>query len=287
MKPLLPKLIAQVKRELIEYKISLVYTPLVLSVLSLLLAIGGAYYVLMFKVDEIPTTTGMHEGILSALYANYALLAGVYFWVLVNYLTSCLYDDRKSKQILFWQSMPVSETWNVIGKLFVVMVFAPVFLVLINLVMAALFTILAFVFKSVVDIEIGMDFPSLGSGHVFIVPFEVGFDNLFGALYLLPFIGYFLLISAWVKRFPFIIALGVPMVLTFIDFLLNQIDLSIGVMSAIKLYANVWRDIYPTLVLQSAYQFQVEHLPVLLISILVGVVFIMASIWLRNNRHEI
>ncbi|MBK8188437.1 MAG: hypothetical protein IPK77_14925 [Cellvibrio sp.] len=279
------KLHAQLKREINEYKISIIYTPIVLSIISLAIAIGTFYYFFIAKLGEVSHIKNLYDAVPMAMYANAGLISGVYFWILINYLTSCLYDDRKSKQILFWRSLPVSEGFNVVGKLIMVMVFAPLFIMLINLVMAILFSALALIAANMTGTP--MEFPELSANHVLVLPFQIAFDNFFGSLYLMPFIGYFLLVSAGVNRFPFVIALGVPMLLTFMDYLLNQIQISIGVMSAIKQYAQLWVDILPAIGLQAEYHFKSEHLAFLLSSIAVGVIFIIASIWLRNNRYEI
>lgn len=279
------KISAQIKREIIEYRVSIVYTPILLSAITLIIAIGAFYYFYIAKLGVVTQIENLYDAVPTAMYANATLILAVYYWIFVNYLTSSLYDDRKTKQILFWKSLPVSESFNLLGKLIMVVVFAPLFIMLINLVMAILFSALALIVANITGAPI--DFPSLGAPHVLVLPFLIAFDNLFGVLYLTPFIGYFLFVSAGVKRFPFVIALGVPMLLTFMDYLLNQIQLSIGVMSAIKWYGKFWVDMFPTFGLQVEYHFKSEHLPFLLSSLAVGAAFVLASIWLRNNRHEI
>ncbi|MEJ0004987.1 MAG: hypothetical protein WDM77_00960 [Steroidobacteraceae bacterium] len=41
------------------------------------------------------------------------------------YAADCLYTERKDRSILFWKSMPVSDTLTVLSKLLVVMVIVP------------------------------------------------------------------------------------------------------------------------------------------------------------------
>ncbi len=107
------KLHAQLKREINEYKISIIYTPIVLSIISLAIAIGTFYYFFIAKLGEVSHIKNLYDAVPMAMYANAGLISGVYFWILINYLTSCLYDDRKSKQILFWRSLPVSSHFAV------------------------------------------------------------------------------------------------------------------------------------------------------------------------------
>src|SRR5450631_2868875 len=55
---------------------------------------------------------------------------GVTFFVVMSvyatwYLLDCLYADRKDRSILFWKSLPLSDTVTVMSKLIVAMVVIP------------------------------------------------------------------------------------------------------------------------------------------------------------------
>jgi len=54
-----------------------------------------------------------------------ALYHFVLFVILFFYLLGSLYDDRKDSSILFWKSLPVSDTQTVLSKLITVMIVAP------------------------------------------------------------------------------------------------------------------------------------------------------------------
>ncbi len=50
----------------------------------------------------------------------YILFSGIMLLAAFSFLLSCLISDRKDGSVLFWKSMPVSETQNVLNKLVVV-----------------------------------------------------------------------------------------------------------------------------------------------------------------------
>jgi ABC-2 type transport system permease protein len=202
-------------------------------------------------------------------------------------LLNSLYDDRKSKQILFWRSMPVSETVNVLMKVFVVAIVAPTFLLCINQMVSLIFAILGSVFFFSVNNSSAVISPAITDVNAFFIPLEIYRDNLLGMLFMLPLIGYFLFVSAISRRFPMAIAFGVPMLLVLIDFLLGRINLTIGVISLLQLYKDMLVDIKSAFVLKEVFELQSDFIKYLVFSFGIGGLLIAASIWLRNNRYEI
>jgi ABC-2 type transport system permease protein len=286
MKNKTTKFIAQFKRELIENKWSLVYTPVIVSLVCIVSMAVFIYYWLFVMRTPLETDLTLNNLALDAMYANCSMIMTLYFLLGINYLTGCLYDDRKNKQILFWRSMPVSETFNVLTKVSIVALFIPVMMLLINLFIAFFSTILGAIYLSSLDASQYITFPEWGSSHVVLVPFRVLVDNLFGMFFIFPFIGYFLLMSALVKRFPLVISIVIPILIGYIDFLLGRIDLTIGVLDLCKDYYVFWLDIAPTFALRQPYEFVLQHLHALLLCLVIGGGMIAASIWLRNNRYE-
>src|ERR1700688_4835450 len=56
---------------------------------------------------------------------------GVTFFVVMNiyatwYLLDCLYADRKDRSVLFWKSLPISDTTTVMSKLATALLVIPV-----------------------------------------------------------------------------------------------------------------------------------------------------------------
>jgi len=250
-------------------------------------AVVFTYYWLFIRNEHLGQTLTLNDIALEYMYTNCSMLMFIYFYVLVNYISSCLYDDRKTKQILFWRSMPVSETMNVLTKVFLVVVLVPTFFLVINEAFIILASIVGSIYLIMLDDSARIVFSPIDNGNAFVVPWIIYRDNLFGMVFILPMIGYLLLVSAWVKRFPVAIAFGIPMFLTFIDYLLGQLDLTIGVMSLVKRYGAILFEIKSTFVLREVFEFQLQFWMPWLISVFIGALFIVISIWLRNNRYEI
>lgn len=281
------KFFAQFKREIIENKWSLVYTPLIVSVVCLLSVAVFIYYWLFIIKQPLEPGTTLNDLAIDVMYTNCAMIMTLYFFLSLNYLSNCLYEDRKNKQILFWRSMPVSETFNTLTKVFVVMLFLPFMVLVINLVMAVVSSAVGGMYLSALGANAAISFPSLDKNHVLILPFEIFKDNMFGVLFIFPFVGYFLLVSALVKRFPLIIALLVPSLIIYIDFLLGKINLTIGVLDLCRRYFYFWQDVGATFILRMPFDFRWDHLGSILLCGIVGGVFIAIAVWLRNNRYEI
>jgi hypothetical protein len=129
----------------------------------------------------------------------------------VNYLVSALYDDRKDRSILFWRSLPVIELEVVASKFVTALVLAPIIYVAISLVLQLVYVLLMMLLvwrleRDPFAVVLGnIDFVSL-----MLDPIS---GWLMTALLVAPAYAYFLLISAFARRSPLIIALAVPIAL--------------------------------------------------------------------------
>jgi hypothetical protein len=283
---LVVKTLAQLKREVLEYRWGLVYIPALLSTLFVIFGSAIAYYFLYVRTEDISLDFTVSRMSMDFMYANCALVMFFYFFILANFLASCLYDDRKSKQILFWKSMPVSETMNVMVKIAVVAIVAPSILLLINTAIALAAIAITYLLTSGLE-NAQFAFAAPDQPNLFVVILQIYRDNLLGMLFLAPFIGYLLVVSAWVRRFPLAIAFGIPMLLAFVDFLLGRVGMTIGIFPLLQIYGDVWAGVKNTFILREVFEFKLHYLVPLLISLTVGGLLVALSIWLRNNRHEI
>jgi ABC-2 type transport system permease protein len=116
-----PVLRTLIRREFWEHR-ALWIAPLSVSALLLLLAIVG-------KVSFDANLAALPEQrrAVFAVFMAYAaipqfLTLGI---IMVMYAGDCLYTERKDRSILFWKSMPVSDTITVLSKALVVMVIVP------------------------------------------------------------------------------------------------------------------------------------------------------------------
>ena len=113
------KLLALLWREVLEHK-NLWRVPLILLGFAVLLRMSWMFGNLTtdFSVpswmESDPTVTSVIDGAMArALDAmNYVVMMAM-FIVSVFYTLSCLYNERQDNSILFWRSLPVSDSLTI------------------------------------------------------------------------------------------------------------------------------------------------------------------------------
>lgn len=149
------------------------------------------------------------------------LFAMILGFVVFFYLLGSLYDDRKDRSILFWKSLPASDTLTIGSKLLSAMIVAP----LIFWVIYVITHVVIMLLFSIVIMTLGENpwtlMLSLGS------PFKVWglvLASWFAqAIWALPLYGWLMLVSSFAPRIPLLFAILPPVVLgvleLWIDFL--------------------------------------------------------------------
>jgi len=210
--------LALLKRELWEHR-SIYVTPIAISsivtlgVLAMLVFASGYAAQLDIAIFGAQNIAGDAE--------RKAALTGFFIgtsWVFVIalailtvfYCLDSLYAERKDKSILFWRSLPVTDAETVISKLLTALLVIPAATMigiiathLVNLVITSIWVSMK-----------GADASVLIWGSVSLI------DNWLAAfivvlasgIWMSPFIGWFLLVSAYAKRSPLLIAF-MPLVL--------------------------------------------------------------------------
>lgn len=324
-------IVTQVKRELWENKVSFIYTPVIVTVLILVLATLAAIYSsgklsdhsvhLNFSsaqpengfhvpdqsaqnnaqsaaaenhrqpfniLDSITKESGaFNSAVIGIMYANCSMLYLIFFIVLITYALRCLFDDRKNKDILFWRSLPVSETTNVLIKLAMILLVGPIIMLALNY----LTTFVAFLVCLIVLVAHGVDFSYLLSsvvkGGAFFIPLQIFYELVFSLLMCLPVIGFAFLASAFAKKTPFFTFVS-PVLLVLADKVLDSaFGFNIGIIDSLSIYGKALVQVKDAFMLQHLMSFNLSMAVPFVLSVLVGSVFIAGAIWLRNNRYEI
>jgi ABC-2 type transport system permease protein len=133
-----------------------------------------------------------------ALFALGALFFAVMSIYSCWYLLECLYADRKDRSVLFWKSMPISDTATVLSKLFVGLIAIPA----VYLAAADLATLLMAVILSVrISLGGALSQPAFWQ-PAFWLQLQVlwVYAILTAAIWFLPICGWLLVVSAWAKR---------------------------------------------------------------------------------------
>ena len=219
--------------------------------------------------------------VLNMLHVLFLLLLLI---VSVNYALSCLYQDRKDRSILFWKSLPVSEWQEVLCKLLVVALLAPL-----AYLAASILTQLAYVLLAMLLVW------SLDAGESAVVLENIQFIPLFSnqiggliiwTLWTLPVYAWLLVASASARRSPFMFAFGIPIALILVEkvfigsnilaaAIFNHLPHLVGDddTASMGMYMNgpVWSGL--------------DYLGMVL-GLGVTAIFATAAVWLRRHRFE-
>lgn len=197
------------RRELWEHR-SLYMTPMVVGGLIVLavtifLITAGLLKGIGFErlvqgltaTGEVGSATGFGVLIMApAVVLSIALSVTVFFYSL-----DALYAERKDRSILFWRSLPLTDTETVVSKLVTAVVVAP----LITFAVLCATQLAILVVSTVVIWVGGGDASELVWGPVPVLQI-IGlslYTLVASSLWSLPFIAWFLLCSAFVKKGPF------------------------------------------------------------------------------------
>jgi ABC-2 type transport system permease protein len=131
--------------------------------------------------------------------------------VVFFYLLGSLFDDRKDRSILFWKSLPASDTLTMASKLLAAMVLAPV----IFWVIYVLTHIIIMLIFSVVVLSLGENPWTLllGLGSPFKGWSMVLISYLAQSIWALPLYGWLMLVSSFAPRMPLLFAILPPVVI--------------------------------------------------------------------------
>ena len=226
------RLIALIRREYWENKGAFRTTPLV---------IGGIY--IAFLLMSIFTTTHIDsdlytfreavrvmgeqpEALRGSIMYNGMLGSSVLFTVVMSfvvffYLLGALYDDRKDRSILFWKSLPASDTLTILSKLITAMVLAPLTFLIVMILTHIIMALIGSLMVLSADANPWTLFLSV------VNPFKawamIAASWFAQSIWALPVYGWLLLVSAFAPRVPLLFATLPPLVFailqTWIEFL--------------------------------------------------------------------
>jgi ABC-2 type transport system permease protein len=131
--------------------------------------------------------------------------------VVFFYLLDCLYAERRDRSILFWKSLPISDSRVVLSKLAVAMVVVPLGVILLAAVVQLLIGLMVWLrFHGSPLMAHLPDWSLITWAKSLIVSLLIGFT---GVLWYAPIAGYLLLMSSWARRNVFLWAVLPPVAL--------------------------------------------------------------------------
>jgi ABC-2 type transport system permease protein len=137
------------------------------------------------------------------------------FIVTIFYCLDALHGERRDRSILFWKSLPVSDLTTVFSKISIPLVVMPLLTFTITVAMQLIMLLLS----SAVLLASGLNVATLWT-HLSL--FQTWLMLLYHlvtihALWYAPIWGWFLLISAWARRAPFLWAVLPPLVVGVVE----------------------------------------------------------------------
>jgi ABC-2 type transport system permease protein len=146
-------------------------------------------------------------GLDMVMYSSTMIMGIVLGFVVFFYCLGALYDDRRDRSILFWKSLPISDTATVLSKVIAATIVAPFITVIVGAV-TGLLMLLTF--------ATALSLHGVGVWHLLSLshPLQV-IGNMIGSiplyvLWALPSVGWLMLCSAWARSKPFLWAVALP-----------------------------------------------------------------------------
>ncbi|HET8940442.1 MAG TPA: hypothetical protein VFN13_00445 [Rudaea sp.] len=233
----------------------------------------------------------------------------VLFFVVFFYLLGALYDDRRDRSVLFWKSLPLSDTQTVLSKVAAAMLIAPALAVGAMMALHVGFLVLLSGYALLHGIN---PFPLLWS-PVHLVALWLKLIALIplNAIWALPCVGWLLLCSSYARSKPFLWAIAIPtiagVIVWWID-LMSQLSLPrswfwehIAARALFSIFPGSWVKVSTFRELAHFRDGGVDPLSSMLsmnglrdyfssmdlwLGAVAGIAMIAASIWFRRKRTE-
>lgn len=213
------------KREYWEHRGGFLWTPVWISVAILILTLMGIVTAEVFRVqghvqmgislDRIHADMSEADIVGAGQALDYAQLvltaipAVALFFVLFFYLLGALYDDRRDRSMLFWKSLPISDTATVLSKTVTAMLVAPLIALAVATVGYVALLVLVTLWTALHGINA---LPVITAAHPLGMVWRMLLTVPVDALWALPCIGWLLFWSSSVRSKPFLWAVLVPVV---------------------------------------------------------------------------
>ena len=203
--------VALVRREIWEHR-SLYIVPAVLALVVTLTAITGQVAVSSAgqqidiailgasNLGETERAAGLNVFMLAMSWI-FILTMGI---MTIFYALDALYAERKDKSILFWRSLPVTDAETVVSKLLTAIVLIPA----VTFVVIAATHMLVLAISSIwISMRGAAGWSMIWSAVPIFDNWVATFTGLIAlSIWVAPFVGWFLFVSAFAKRSPFLFA---------------------------------------------------------------------------------
>ena len=197
-----------VRREIWENRSIYIAPAAVAAFLIVGLLIAVARGALRASYEVVTNGSEHHGSVIAAYDVASAAIMGVALIVSGFYCLSTLQGERRDRSILFWKSLPVSDTTTVLAKAAIPFVVIPgVMMALVIATHLMILMILSIGFAGAGQ-SAAMAWPQPGLPQVWVMTaYHLVTVHV---LWYAPLFGYMLMVSAWSKRAPFLWAVVPP-----------------------------------------------------------------------------
>ena len=205
--PAIRQFYSSVRRELWESR-SIYIAPMAVAGLFLLGFLISAVH-LPERLRSSFSPAQLHDVIEQPYDMVALLIMGVSFVVAVFYCLDALYGERRDRSILFWKSLPVSDTTTVLSKTSIPVLVLPLLAFAITVATQFVMLLLSSAVLLGSGMSVGTLWRHLPLLHVWLMLF---FHLVAGhGLWYAPIYSWLLLVSAWARRAPFLWAALPPL----------------------------------------------------------------------------
>jgi ABC-2 type transport system permease protein len=211
------------KREYWEHRGGFLWAPVWMTAAILILSVLGIISAEVFRTNAHVHVGFSLDDLRGSISANDMIQAGnaldmaqlvfggltciSLFFVLFFYLLGALYDDRRDRSVLFWKSLPVTDTATVLSKALSAMLVAPLIAFAVSTVAYVVFLILVCIWAGAHGLNA---LPAVMAAHPLGMFWRLVLTIPISALWALPAIGWLLFWSAYVRSKPFLWAVMIP-----------------------------------------------------------------------------
>lgn len=294
-----------VKRELWEHR-SIYVAPLAIAALMIVALLVYGSHALVRLPEALAAAPSKRQLFFAAPYSAVALILVITsVFVAFTYCLDALYSERRDRSILFWKSLPVSDTTAVLAKVCIPLIVIPV----ITFAVATTVHVIMLLVSTVALAIKGTGLSEMWA-HLPLVKLPVGlaYFLITLALWYAPVYGWLLMASAWAQRAPLLWAVGPPLALVATESILLRSNLighvlgkrlgggfesafsaSGDVALHFKRGAKAGQAGEDSTQLVDYYPDPTKFFanPELWIGLIIGAVFIAVAIWLRRRRDPV
>jgi ABC-2 type transport system permease protein len=157
------------------------------------------------------TAEQLHEGAIAAASGYMGLSTPLFMvmaFVVFFFCLGALFDERRDRSVLFWKSLPISDSATVLSKVAIALVVAPLITLVIATLMSLLLLVLGCVAAAMAGVHVG--FQVFSTPALYAAPLQLAAILPVYLLWALPTVGWLMMVSAWARTKPFLWAVGVP-----------------------------------------------------------------------------